>query len=44
LPQETAPPVRFDILSVYLVPGKKKEFQYFEGAFGWNEWEDYERN
>jgi putative endonuclease len=44
LPQETAPPVRFDILSVYLVPSKKKEFQHFEGAFGWNEWEDYERN
>jgi putative endonuclease len=43
LPQETAPPVRFDILSVYLVPGKKKEFQHFEGAFGWSEWEDYER-
>jgi putative endonuclease len=44
LPQETAPPVRFDILSVYLVPGKKKEFQHFEGAFGWSEWEGYERN
>jgi putative endonuclease len=44
LPQETAPPVRFDVLSVYLVPGEKKEFQHFEGAFGWNEWEDYERN
>ena len=44
LPQETAPPVRFDILSVYLVPGKKKEFQHFEGAFGWSEWEDYERS
>jgi putative endonuclease len=42
LPQETAPPVRFDVLSVYLVPGEKKEFQHFEGAFGWSEREDYE--
>jgi putative endonuclease len=39
LPQEAAPPVRFDVLSVYLVPGEKKEFQHFEGAFGWSEWE-----
>ncbi len=42
LPQETAPPVRFDVLSVYLVPGERKEFQHFEGAFGWSEFEDYE--
>jgi putative endonuclease len=41
LPQETAPPVRFDVLSVYLVPGEKKELQHFEGAFGWSEREDY---
>jgi len=40
LPQETAPPVRFDILSVYLLPGKKKEFEHFEGAFGWSERRD----
>jgi putative endonuclease len=44
LPGETAPPVRFDVLSVYLVPGEKKQFQHFESAFSWNEWEDYERN
>src|SRR5271157_4614698 len=37
LPQETAPQVRFDILSVYLVPGEKKEFEHFENAFGWTE-------
>ncbi len=37
LPQETAPPVRFDVLSVYLVPGQKKEFQHFERSFGWSE-------
>jgi putative endonuclease len=40
LPQETAPPVRFDILSVYLVPGQEKEFQHFEGSFGWSEREE----
>jgi len=43
LPQQTVPPVRFDVLSVYLVPGEKKEFQHFEGSFGWSEWESYER-
>ncbi len=37
LPRKTAPPVRFDVLSVYLVPGQKKEFQHFEGSFGWSE-------
>lgn len=40
LPQAAAPPVRFDVLSVYLVPGKPKEFMHFEGAFGWSEWEE----
>jgi putative endonuclease len=43
LPQEAAPPVRFDVLSVYLVPGEEQEFQHFEGSFGWSEWEDRER-
>jgi len=42
LPQESAPPVRFDVLSVYLVPGEKREFQHFEGSFGWSEWEERE--
>jgi putative endonuclease len=40
LPRETAPPVRFDVLSVYLVPREKKEFQHFEGSFGWSEGRD----
>jgi putative endonuclease len=40
LPRETAPPVRFDVLSVYLVPGQKKEFHHFEGSFGWSEGRD----
>jgi putative endonuclease len=44
LPQEAAPPVRFDVLSIYLVPGEKKEFQHFEAAFGWSEQADYLRN
>jgi len=37
LPQDTFPPARFDVLSVYLVPGKKKEFQHFEASFGWTD-------
>jgi putative endonuclease len=37
LPQKAAPQVRFDVMSVYLVPGAKKEFVHFEGAFGWSE-------
>jgi len=37
LPTETAPPVRFDVLSVYLVPGEEKEFVHFENSFGWGE-------
>lgn len=37
LKQKTAPPVRFDVVSVYLVPGQDREFQHFEGAFGWDE-------
>jgi putative endonuclease len=43
LPGETAPPVRFDVLSVYLVPGEKRQFQHFKGAFGWDEREDDQR-
>jgi putative endonuclease len=31
------PAVRFDVLSVYLVPGKPKEIVHFEGAFGLHE-------
>lgn len=37
LPQEAAPPVRFDVLSVYLIPGKPREVTHFEGIFGWSE-------
>jgi len=35
--QEIAPPVRFDVLSVYLASGQKKEFEHFKNAFGWSE-------
>jgi len=31
------PPVRFDVISVYLVPGRAREFVHFENAFGWEE-------
>jgi putative endonuclease len=37
LPQATIPPVRFDVISVYLVPGREKQFVHFENAFGWSE-------
>jgi putative endonuclease len=43
LSQQEAPPVRFDVLSVYLVPGQKKEFVHFEGSFGWSERPDREQ-
>lgn len=37
LPQETAPQVRFDVVSVYLVPGQERQIEHFEAAFGWSE-------
>ena len=37
LPGETAPQARFDVISVYLVPGRKHEIAHFENVFGWNE-------
>lgn len=40
LPMQTPPPVRFDVVSVYLIPGQEKEFVHFEGAFGWSERRD----
>ena len=32
-----ASPVRFDVISVYLLPGEKRQFVHFENAFGWSE-------
>ena len=40
LPMETPPQARFDVICAYLVPGRPKEFVHFEGAFGWNEFEE----
>ena len=37
LPSALAPQVRFDVVSVYLVPGEKPELVHFENAFGWDE-------
>jgi putative endonuclease len=37
LPQETAPPSRFDVISVYLLPGKPTEIEHFEASFGFGE-------
>jgi putative endonuclease len=37
LPQTEPPPVRFDVLSVYIVPEREKEFVHFDNAFGWSE-------
>jgi len=34
LPMDTHPQARFDVISVYLVPGRPKEFVHFEAAFG----------
>jgi putative endonuclease len=35
--QPVLPQARFDVISVYLLPGKKPEITHFENAFGWNE-------
>jgi len=37
LSRPAPPQVRFDVLSVYTLPGKKSEFAHFENAFGWSE-------
>lgn len=37
LPGAEQPQVRFDVISVYLVPGRAREFVHFENAFGWEE-------
>jgi putative endonuclease len=37
LPGASAPQARFDVISVYLVPGDEREFVHFENAFGWSE-------
>jgi putative endonuclease len=37
LPGDTSAEVRFDVVSVYLLPGAAPEFAHFENAFGWSE-------
>jgi len=37
LPYETAPQVRFDVISVYLLPNDEPDLTHFENAFGWRE-------
>jgi putative endonuclease len=37
LPSMPNPQVRFDVVSVYLVPGQTPEYMHFENAFGWRE-------
>ena len=37
LPKAERTPVRFDVISVYLLPGEVREFVHFENAFGWEE-------
>ena len=37
IPGNEVPHVRFDILSVYLVPGREKEVFHFKDAFDWSE-------
>lgn len=37
LPQKEPPQVRFDVVSIYLLPGAEREFVHFENAFGWDE-------
>jgi len=41
LPQKALPALRFDVVSVYAVPGQEREFLHFEGAFvmddGWRD-------
>lgn len=37
LPGEAVPQARFDVISVYLVPGQAPEFAHFENAFAWSE-------
>jgi putative endonuclease len=37
LPDEERPQIRFDIVTVYELPGKSREIRLIPGAFGWSE-------
>lgn len=43
LPDNSSPQVRFDVVSVYLSPGRATEIAHFENAFGWKERRGSER-
>ena len=43
LPGGAATQARFDVISVYLVPGQEREVTHFENAFGWSESRDDRR-
>lgn len=36
IPEPAPPPVRFDIVSVYALPGETPEIVHFANAFGWS--------
>lgn len=36
LPMPTPPQTRFDVLSVYLIPGQDPQFEHFPAAFAWS--------
>lgn len=36
LRRETPPPVRFDVMSVYLTPGNQRSIDHFEAAIPWS--------
>jgi putative endonuclease len=35
---------RFDVISVYLIPGQAPQIEHYENAFGWTEQRDYYEN
>jgi len=37
LPGPRAPESRFDVISVYQLPGERRDFTHFENAFAWHE-------
>jgi len=39
--QPELPQVRFDVISVYMLPGNKPEITHFENAFGWSDGRGY---
>jgi putative endonuclease len=40
----TRPNVRFDVIGVYLIPGRDPEIEHFENSFGWSDQRDWHEN